>query len=879
MKFLGIFSRSINSRLFLLTLLPLCLMTILLAWHTIESRRAEDQSLLDDMGTHVSAHLATISSFAFYTGREDLLQSIAQTSADVPYLSGIAFLDHDRRPIVSENFPQNTTPGAHSDGPRFTFVERPVFLTGSAHTGMDVPLSGTDGQKPQGWVVIALDKSQIQARSREIFHNHLLISALVLLAATLLTWYLSGTLVFPIKRLTATVRELEKGNLDARVQPTTRDELAALAHGINHLARSVAEGRGDLEEKVQRATVQLQQTLEDLRRKNRELETARQEAEAGNRAKGDFLAQMSHELRTPITAIQGFVNLLANSRLSPAEKRYCRIIHQASLQLLQLVDDILDTTRFQSHGITIELAPFNLAECVETPLSLMAPAAHEKKVELLLDIAPDVPFGLEGDSLRIRQVIYNLVANAIKFTRTGSILVHLSCILESDDRMSLGITVTDTGIGIPEKHRQQIFDAFSQADTSISRRFGGSGLGLSIVKNLVSLMGGDIDIESESGRGTTFQVNLPLKITPLQPAWPESAYRRALLYDTHPLSRKATEHMLARFIDQVESCERLPETDVLRDRAPDIVIYTVSVVERPEDIRLALQYLRKTFTAPIILILPMEGFGPTGNKGHYGDFPPLSLIHKPPVIAELAEVLKGQGPAKPQPVPEVGHPSLSGRVLVAEDNEFMRLLLFTLLERAGCDYSAVMDGLEAVKLCRYQRFDIILMDVHMPVISGLAAIKAIRRDSRNTDTPIVMLTADILQQEETALFEAGADELMFKPFDEDKLLALLTRLLRKPQGSDIADQALVFNQVPRDAFVLEVEKLTGAVREAFEAGDPEGMREAIHLLLGIAGVFKMTYLERAVRRLHTAVKKTDHEVIAAALDTLDKEVAQLRGGN
>jgi two-component system sensor histidine kinase BarA len=883
MKSPTFFTRSINNRLFILGLLPLILITILLTWQTVASRRAEMAYTLQEVGHQTANYLANIADFALYAGRMDLLQSLATSTSSIPTIYGVGFLDPERRPLVAGNLPELISdadmkrghyPTQNND---YLFVEQAVYLTGADVTDFEDPPAAAE-KTLLGWVIVAVDKRLLQQRLQNTLVTHLVISFFVFMGAALFTYYLSTSLLSPIKHLTRTVKRLEEGDLEARARPSTDDELATLANGINHLASSVAEGREDLEGKIRVATERLQWTLEDLRRKNRELEVARREAEAGSKAKGDFLAQMSHELRTPVTAIQGFVNLLGNTKnLTAAEKRYCLIIHQASLQLLQLIDDILDITRFQSHGITIENAPFNLAECLETPLSLMAPTAQGKGLELILDIAPDVPLGLVGDSMRIRQIVYNLVANAIKFTHKGDITVQIRQV-GSGNNPVLTIDVIDTGIGIPEKHRQQIFEAFAQADTSVSRQFGGSGLGLSIVKNLVSLMGGSVDIESTAGRGSIFSVTIPLAQSTDQPRYPGAVYRRVLLYDAHPRSRQALEHLLARFVEEVDSCENRAEVEFSSETAlPEIVFYSPHVEENEEGIRLTLQYLRRLFPgSPIVMIAPLQDFH--GHADYEGADPHDTLvIDKPPTIGELAGVLSGErgegGDAN------AGTPrDLDARILVAEDNEFMRLLLTTYLERCGCRCTLTQNGREAVSLGQRQHFDLILLDVHMPEVSGLEAIRGLRQEGVNRKTPIVMLTADILQQEETALFEAGADELVFKPIEEDRLYKLILRHAHKTLEPGEGPRPAARTRLPREAFVGEVVKLTREARRALDRGDNDLLREALHQLLGVAGVFKAPGLERAVRGLHTAAKKSDEEIIAASMETLVAEVEALEAG-
>jgi two-component system sensor histidine kinase BarA len=875
----------IRTKLFLLSIIPVVIVTAIITWHTIDTRRAEVEENLFKTA-HLSAeNLASISDFALYTGRKDLLRTLATTAEKIPSILSVVFLDYDRTLLFATHTPTQDSIQAYargdysSAGSDVLVVELPVHLTNTNVSDYHAEDSNAASDSDLlGWVVVSADKSAMEVLSKEILITHLLISLVVLSGAALLTYFLSNTVVQPITAMTRTVRELEQGNFYTQLVPTSNDELAILAQGINHLAMTVAESRENLQRKVADATRQLQNILDDLQQKNQELDNARQEAEAANQAKTDFLAQMSHELRTPITAIQGFVRLLSESHLNPGEKRYCEIIQQASLQLLQLIDDILDITRLQSSGIALETAPFNVMDCVEIPLSLMAPTAHQKGLELILDVAPDVPQALIGDNLRIRQIVYNLVSNAIKFTSSGEVIVRVNARRDNREQVSLLIQVIDTGIGIPEKQRLQIFEPFSQADNSISRRFGGSGLGLTIVRNLVILMEGNVHIDSMAGKGSTFTVELPLRVASFHSHAP-SRYTCALLFDPHPHSRQALERLLANFVDNIESCETTSDLEIGGGvQPPDIILYSVPVSQAPGTLDHHIEYLKNRFSCPIVIISPLNNFTAAVHGSDSGDSPPVLFIDKPPAIKELAAIFTETNQDNDGKAADAG-PSLPASILIAEDNEFTRLLLSTFLDKLGSDLTTVANGQQAIAICDQQRFDLILMDVHMPEVNGITAVKAIRSGhGPNRDTPIVMLTADILQQEENALFDAGANDLLFKPFDESKLIAALQRHLRIPANpaNDVEYLARAPLNVDLGLFVQEVSKLTQSAQQAIEARDPHNLRESIHQLLGIAGVFKMTYLERAVRALHSAAKEQDEDKTRAAMDTLVMEVEQLR---
>lgn len=884
-KLLRLFASRINNKLMLLSVIPVAVVTLVITLHTIDARRTELNQFQVKTAVQLAKNLATISDFALYSGRKDILGPLAASAKEIPAITAIIFLNPERKPFMETALPNSLSAGMLARGD-YTGIDQQLFVIEEPVYLVDVtPLAGDDEGETTasptllGWVVVVADNTQSEAQARDIIVTHLLISFAVLLGAVLLSYTLSNNVVSPIRAMTAAVRDLERGNLNVRILPTTGDELAILANGINHLAKTVAEGRENLENKVEQATQQLTVTLIDLTRKNRELEIARRDAEAASAAKGDFLAQMSHELRTPITAILGFVKLLGASDLKPSEVRYCTIIQQASEQLLQLIDDILDITRLQSNVISLENTPLNLAECIEGPISLMAPTAHEKGLELILDVGPTVPYSLLGDSLRIRQIIYNLLSNAIKFTPAGYVLLRVRANNLEDKKAGLLIQVTDTGIGIPEKQQAGLFESFSQADSSISRRFGGSGLGLAIVKRLVEMMDGDIKLASGAGKGTTFTISLPLTLQPAQDnAPPMPRQHCALLLDSHPQSRQALENRLGRYVDVVDSCESFADLEISDPvTQPDIIVYSPQLSLPVATIIAEVTRLRQRFPCPIAVFTPATATYKSLPSHLLDNFQPIHFLDKPPMSAELTKLFSNP---QEQVSSAIGadNKGLDASILVAEDNEFTRILLQAFFDDSGCELTMVSNGAMAVQVCQDRRFDLVLMDVHMPEVNGIEALRTIRGgDGPNRNTPVVMLTADILQQEENALFDMGASDLVFKPFDDNKLLAVIRKHLHADvitgSHSGSADASKELRQ--KKMFSDEVIRLAEEARSALARGDGEGLRDAIHQLLGIAGVYHMTYLERAVQALHLAIKEKNGNKIVAAMETLTLELEKL----
>ncbi|RLA36852.1 MAG: hypothetical protein DRQ64_09865 [Gammaproteobacteria bacterium] len=726
-----------------------------------------------------------------------------------------------------------------------------------------------------GWVLVAVDLSAMEAERQAVLFRNAGMAAGLLVLVFLLSYALGNGLLAPITSLKIAVEEIESGNLGAQVDVIGVDELVALGRGINYMASSIADSRLGLEQRVSSATSRLRLSLEDLQSKNLELDEEKQRAEEANRAKSDFLARMSHELRTPLNAIQGFVRLLEQSDLEASEQQYCAIIEQAAEQLLLLINDILEYSRLQSGAMALDIQPLDIVACVENPVRLLGPSAYEKNVEVIIDVDPQLPIFLYGDSLRLRQVVSNLVANAIKFTEQGHILVRIASEGVIDDKVSLLLEVTDTGIGMSEAQQGKIFEAFTQADTTITRRFGGTGLGLSIVQNLVALMGGEIALHSEASVGTTIRVSLPLALQVGHKVLNRLDTTIAV-FDPMAISRQALGHAAERMTDDVRlyvDFEMLIKDLVMRDIGA--IIISLPINEFEHSLADMLVRLREFTLVPIFVFLPLRGlrgkatFNLSGVEGL-----DITYLAKPWASTDFYTAYNTLKHGSPVGTSGVA-PLLGVKVLVAEDNDFSRLLLSTLLEKAGCELQSVENGREALALSQQTQFDLLVFDVHMPELNGIDALAEIRASGTlNASTPAVVLTADVLQHEDRLVSLPGCNKLMHKPFDNKRLVDLLLTLLgRNPSRMPL--QTIAAGRIPLTQFFEEVEKLLAGAVKAYEERDIDELREIIHQLLGIAGVFKLGELEKQVQALHTLVKEED-AWMGDALQSVEEEFARLK---
>ena len=597
------FTQTLHGRLLLLTTGPLILLAVLLTANSLSDERFDVQREYQDAGTAVATYLATTSDFALYSGNEQLLNTLARSMSELVQIDAVIFLNIHREVLVS-SFPGAAPWSALlpasigmeplSLGGRL-YIERPVVISGvDIEDYSDTSAPQSESAVITGWVIVVVDMSAIEAERQAILLRNGGMAVALLALVSLLSYILGSGMLAPITSLKSTVEAIEGGDLEAQVEATGVEELAALGRGVNYMARSIATSR-------------LRMSLQDLQIKNLELEEEREKAEEANRAKSDFLARMSHELRTPLNSIQGFVRLLEQSGLDASEQQYCAIIEQAAEQLLLLINDILEHARLQSGAMELDIEALEIVACIENPVRLLGPSAYEKNVEVIIDVDPELPVFLYGDSLRLRQVVSNLVANAIKFTERGHILVRLINGGQVGEQVTLVLEVEDTGIGMSAQQQEKIFEAFTQADTTITRRFGGTGLGLSIVQTLVALMDGEITLHSEESLGTTVRVTVPLAL--------DVGHRQVsqletvvAVFDPLAVSRQALGRAIQRMTDDLRlyaDFEVLIKDLVMRDI--EAIVISLPINEFEYSLADMLVRLREFTPVPIFVFQPLRG--------------------------------------------------------------------------------------------------------------------------------------------------------------------------------------------------------------------------------------------------------------------------------
>jgi len=561
---------------------------------------------------------------------------------------------------------------------------------------------------------------------------------------------------------------------------------------IRDYAASLDEARREQEEVTRR-----------LARLIRELDHARREAADAAQAKSEFLARMSHEIRTPMTAIMGMTELALRTPLTGEQRGYLETVDESSNALLRLISDILDFSMIEARRFELDRLEFGLRETVESAMKTLAAQAHEKHLELTCGIGKDVPDSLVGDPNRLRQILQNLLSNAVKFTRRGEVAVQVTREAKLANAVVLHFAVRDTGIGLPAEIQSTIFDSFAQTDTSVTRRYGGTGLGLTIAAQLVAMMGGRIGVESIQGQGSTFhftaRFDLAARHGPLSRMRLPKNLRGlpVLVVDDSATTRRVLQEMFRGWGMEASGVATGPEAlacakNAARSGRPFRLMVIDAEIPKMDGGELARRIRRLPLCHDAGLIL-LTSAGHPPRLVQARRLRPTVCLNKPAKQSELWDAVliavpssSGRSPRASLARAPLDSASLS--ILVAEDNPVNQRLILLLIEKMGHRAIVARNGEEAVAAARRHKVDLVLMDIEMPVLSGLAATRAIRESeaATNVHLPIIAMTAHALKGDKERCLAAGMDAYLSKPIQLDDFCRTIQRFAPSPAGSGIA---------------------------------------------------------------------------------------------
>lgn len=928
----------IRKKVLVVTLVPTLLTTLLLGLFFTYSWVNNIENLLRDRGESLSRQLAAGSEYGLFTANRSLLSSLSNALLEEQDVRSITFFSPDGRRLLhtgpggadaideSSLKPDLAVKITRDSSTRFV---TPVYLQDLMIETMldpDVRQSATRLQEPLGWVAVEMS----HVRTEKETYKALLISLLLVIGGVLLSMAialrLSRAFTDPVFQLNEAVARLKEGKLDTRVYTSAGPEFEQLESGLNDMASELSKAQAEMQQNIDQATEDLRETLETIEIQNIELDFARKEALEASRIKSEFLANMSHEIRTPLNGIIGFTELLLKSPLPRQQRDHLNTIRKSSEILLTIINDILDFSKIEAGKLILDRVPFQLRDIVEEVMVMLAPAAHAKNLDLVPLVYNDVPDNVMGDPLRVKQVITNLVNNAIKFTQTGEVVLRASLEDETPDsnRVTLRLSITDSGVGLSRAQQQSLFNAFSQADASTARQYGGTGLGLAISKRLVEEMGGKIGLESELGKGSTFWFTLTPELSAAaDTSAPKDALRgeRIIYLEQQKTTGLAVEHLLrdwgvavqrvsspAALVEHVEEAQRKQEgyaaaiigiTRHLLNSSQYCNMVRSLEVER--DCRtLLLTPTLETHDTPLSGLSSGHLTKPVCRDAFYDEL--LLLIHGIQAsnrgAGEVSLPLRSSGPSR---VP---------RVLAVDDNDANLKLVMTLLQDCRLEAESASSGFEALTKARQKPFDLVFMDLQMPGMDGVETTARIRDlDTGSHHTPIIALTAHALADEQERLTQQGFDGYMPKPISSTQLVQLIreytgydckssndsfkisevrdTRRTLRPSNRRMQQDCVSVDEsiqlaagkadLAEELFSMLLEQLhtdIGRVTELWNNNETDELLECVHKLHGATRYCGVPELRTAANRFETALKcqapdmELQKDQLLAAMDRL-----------
>jgi|TARA_B110000261_G_scaffold160712_1_gene200823 two-component system sensor histidine kinase BarA len=792
----------VKYQILLIALVPALLVNTFLTYSHFRNNVDHAYDLLQSNNRIFAQQLASASELNMLSGHYEPIQHLLNKTIDTNAIILASAYNENGKAIATSVSKEYDSKNTNS----YFYYRLPIISQTLQETrSLDLDQSYKYEGKVIGWVHLNMSHRQFEIIKANIWNDSISLFFVILCILLMLSFVIGSEVTRPIFKLLEHIKKVEKGQLGEVIISFEKSEIGELQKGFNQMTESLLANRNELNEKIQFATKQLSEAIGDLESKNSELKLAKDEAQNANEIKSIFLTNMSHEIRTPINGIKGFINLISQSDLNPTQKRYADIILKSTNDLTDIISEILDFSKMESGKLQIVDGNFDLYEAIQQTRDILFINVLSKNIDLVLIIYSDTPQFVCGDKLRLKQVLLNLIGNAIKFTDEGEVVIRVAVEQQTESDVNILITIEDTGIGISEDDQKNLFEAFRQVETASNRRFKGTGLGLVISRNLVGLMAGEISMQSKIGVGTKFSVHLPFLLTSMPKDIKEIpldnkialilSSRKTCLQEIISLFDRAEIATESMFLSGSDSAESINSKIQKFLRHIDFLV--IDLRHFNFDLKQMLKNISMDQTRIIVMHydqtmvktlwnLNLEFISATTNSQNLQKSLSSPLVNISTKISSIPSL-----------------PSSSKTVLLVDDNQINLKLASELIGLWGHQVYEAESALEAMALYKKESFDLIVLDIQMPEIDGVELLKMMRIENKQDQTPTVALTANILDNEEQRLLTLGFDYYLSKPIDEEKFRRILDSSsftntdFTKLEKVTVTDQSIV---VPSSSF-------------------------------------------------------------------------------
>jgi two-component system sensor histidine kinase BarA len=782
----------LRAQVIIYTILPTILIGGLLATYFTIHRYMQANDFLINRAINITEPLAITSEYGMQDETRTILRRIlgATHRKNSEMIKSIAVFDDQNKMFVTSNWHRNfnllkieqgqsipeTTQVIHHANS--IVIQTPII---DESNFLEYQLSFDQTRKVMGYVSLEVTRTQVDLLLFRDATFSIIVVLIGIMGSLFIALRQAKRITAPISEMASVVEKISLGRLNSRVEGEYTGELASLQDGINQMGLAMSTHHEEMQDNIDQATSELRETLDLMEVQNIELDITRKDAQQAASVKSEFLANMSHELRTPLNGVIGFARQLLKTQMTINQVDYLQTIERSAGNLLNIINDILDFSKLEAGKLTLEHIPFELRECIDETMHLLAPSAHEKKLELSMMIDSEVPYDVLGDAMRLQQILTNLIGNAIKFTQEGNIEVQIQRINQENDidgNVMLKIMISDTGIGISEKQQKQLFKAFGQADTSVTRKYGGTGLGLVITQKLVTEMQGSIDLVSAPHQGSTFWFTIQIEKNnhSLLERLPLAQLKEQtiLVYESNEFASRACSQLLNLWQTTLTLSETEHQLQRNLNKQYDSIVIGHSQCDNLQPLLSHIQKA-KSFTNNIVVLINSSDPSvfeiiQTMGATHCLSKP---INHKQLANALVVDQLASQEIVLPKNLPSLVRKDIN--VMAVDDNPANLKLIQAMLTDRVNHVTTCVNGQIAVDQSALQKFDLIFMDIQMPILDGISACLRIKDGKTNHETPIIAVTAHVLPGEKEQFLQQGMDDCLAKPIDELALQQIINR--------------------------------------------------------------------------------------------------------